>query len=329
LNEIIKAETATVSVIANHRALAGAWLESLRTQAAAGMFSAVTITNYSRTIKKWLDWLDHNSISHPMPADVFNYVAELRTQYSGPGTVNAHLWACRSLYRWAETQNLYPAIARSVRGLKETSTSEPLDCLLRQDVAGLLDYIDGGILSGKRDIAIIRVLFATGLRLVSLCELNVNDFNALEGMLTYRGKGDVEKGRKAYLGQGAISALCRYLEAREGLTADAPLFTAIGNRAGGKRLSSRSIRRIITDLMEAAGHIHRDGKGHIDRPRVFSAHSLRRSAVTTAYEAAGIEAAQTLAGHADPKTTARHYARVQKGRMLRGLTKTLDLEATA
>jgi integrase len=54
---------------------------------------------------------------------------------------------------------------------------------------------------------------------------------------------------------------------------------------------------------------------------------LRRSAVTAAYEARGLEAAQVLAGHADPKTTARAYARVQKGRVLRGLAGVLDLGA--
>jgi integrase len=81
--------------------------------------------------------------------------------------------------------------------------------------------------------------------------------------------------------------------------------------------------------MERAGHVHRDAAGKLLRPRVLSAHSLRRSAVTAAYEARGLEAAQVLAGHADPKTTARAYARVQKGRVLRGLAGVLDLGACA
>jgi integrase len=58
---------------------------------------------------------------------------------------------------------------------------------------------------------------------------------------------------------------------------------------------------------------------------VLSAHSLRRSALTAAYDAAGLDAAQTLAGHADPKTTRRAYARVKKGEVLRGLAVSLDL----
>ena len=49
--------------------------------------------------------------------------------------------------------------------------------------------------------------------------------------------------------------------------------------------------------------------------------------VNQEHGSAGLDAAQTLAGHADPKTTRRAYARVQKGRVLRGLASVLDLGA--
>ena len=81
--------------------------------------------------------------------------------------------------------------------------------------------------------------------------------------------------------------------------------------------------------MEAAGHVHRDAAGHVARPGVLSAHSLRRSAITCAFDAAGLDAAQTLAGHADPGTTRRAYARVQRARVLRSLAGVLDLGAVA
>jgi integrase/recombinase XerD len=142
-------------------------------------------------------------------------------------------------------------------------------------------------------------------------------------------RSDRDKGRRAFLPPAAIEALRSYLSARraagDDLAPGNPLFAAVGNRAGGERLTARSVRRIIVGLMERAGHVQRDGTGRIARPRVFSAHSLRRSAITAAYDAAGLDAAQTLAGHADPKTTRRAYARVQKGRVLRELTAVLDL----
>jgi integrase/recombinase XerD len=200
---------------------------------------------------------------------------------------------------------------------------EPLDCLAREGVAGLLEHCGAG-LAGLRDRALVQVLFSTGLRLVSAVELDVEDVDLEAGTLMYRGKGDRETGRKAYLSGSALAALKAYIAARGQLMRGSPLFAAVGNKAFGLRLTDRSMRRIVVGLMEAAGHVKR-AAGKIVRPRVFSAHSLRRSAITTAYEAQGINAAQTLAGHASPATTLASYARVQKGRLLAELSGAMNL----
>lgn len=317
----------------DHRALAAAWVADLEARAAAGLLADRTAAAYARNVGRWLDWLDEARVTRPMPADVLRYVASLRAAGLKPASVNAYLDACRGLYRWAETRNAYPAIARSVRGLPVRKDA-PLDCLDRAAVAGLLNHADAASLRGLRAAALVHVLFATGLRLVSLCGLSLADLDRADGSLAYQGKGDRDAGRRAYLPPSALAAVGRYLDARreaEGadLEAAAPLFAAVGNRAGGERLTARSVRRIIGELMEAAGHVQRDAAGKVARPGQLSAHSLRRSAVTAAYEARGLEAAQTLAGHADPKTTSRAYARVNKGRVLRGLAAALDLGAAA
>lgn len=313
----------------NHRALAAAWAADLQARAAAGMLAPRTAEAYARNVGRWLDWLDARALDLPTPAAVVDYVACLRAAGLKPASCNAHLDAVRGLYRWAETCNAYPSIARSVRGLA-VRKDEPLDCLDRDAVAGLLDHADGESLQALRDRALVHVLFSTGLRLVSLTAAAVADLDALDAVLVYAGKGDREKARRAYLSPSALDALGRYLAARRGaerapLAGTAPLFAAVGNRAGGLRLSARSVRAVIVRLMEAGGHVHRDAAGKIARPRVLSAHSLRRSAITCAFDAAGLDAAQVLAGHADPKTTRRAYARVQKGRVLRNLAGVLDL----
>ncbi len=311
----------------NHRALADAWAADLEARAAAGLLAERTADAYKVNADAWLDWLNLQAVNVPTPRHVLQYLAGLREGHK-PATVNAHLAAVRALYRWAETENLYPAIARSVRGLR-VQKDEPLDCLPPEDVARLLDVVNGESLASLRDAALVHVLFSTGLRLASLTGANVADLDTGDAVLLYRGKGYTDKARRAYLGTGALQALALYLAARretEGkLDPTAPLFAAVGNRAGGGRLSARSVRRVVVGLMERAGHVHRDAEGKLLRPRVLSCHSLRRSAITAAYDAAGLDAAQTLAGHADPKTTRRAYARVQKGRVLRDLAGVLDL----
>lgn len=314
----------------NHQALADAWSRDLAARAAAGHLAERSAVAYVKNADRWLRWINAQKIARPTPADVLAYVAALRESGLKAASVNAYLDAIRSLYRWAETQNLYPAIARSISGLK-VRKDEPLACLDRKAIGDLLNHIRGNHVARLRNRALIHVLFATGLRLVSLTGANLSDFDAATASLSYQGKGDSEKARRAYLSASAAKALSEYITARRiawqgRLSPFAPLFAVAGNRADGERLSDRSIRRIITTLMERAGHVLRDDTGKITRPRVLSAHSIRRSAITAAYEAKGLDAAQTLAGHADPKTTLRAYARVQKGRILKELAGALDLE---
>jgi integrase/recombinase XerD len=94
-----------------------------------------------------------------------------------------------------------------------------------------------------------------------------------------------------------------YLEGRGGVCADAlglPLMTAVGNRAGGRRLSRRGVRKIVDAHMSRL---------HLKRPGV-SNHALRHTGATLAYKYThDLRAVQDLLGHVDPRTTAR-YARV-------------------
>ncbi len=92
-----------------------------------------------------------------------------------------------------------------------------------------------------------------------------------------------------------------YLEARllagEILEPSSPLFIAVGNRAGGKRLSRCGIRRIVDQYLNQCNLKHRPG-------RKLSAHSLRHTAGTLALRAgADLRQVQDLLGHADPRTT--------------------------
>ena len=220
-------ERALANARPGHRALAGQWDKVLHDQAAAGMLAHRTVESYGRNIARWLQWMDLAGIAQPMPGDVLTFVAALRSNGLKAASVNAHLGAVRGL-----------ALRKD----------EPLEALSRDAMAALL-----------------HVMFATGLRLVSLCGLNVADFEDGDAVLAYKSKGDTERARHAYLSPGALAALNAYLEAyleaRAGavdLDKAAPLFAAVGNRANGDRLTDRSVRRRITGLMEAAGHVHRD-----------------------------------------------------------------------
>jgi integrase/recombinase XerD len=312
---------------ANQRAIGQLWAEDLDAQVVAGLKSSRTADAYKKYALEWLSWLSRNEVATPTPAHCMAWLGVIR-QRLAPASVNANLAAVKSLYAWAETRNAYPNIARSVRGLT-VRKDEPLDALDPAQVAHLARLAGKAGLAGYRDCALVHVAYATACRRVSICEADLGDLDLQDAVLRYRGKGDPDKVRRAYLSPSALEAVRRYLRLRqleEGtLPPSAPLFAAVGNRARGGRLDLRSLTRIVSRLMQRGGHIARDEAGHITRPRVLGFHSLRRSAVTAAFEAQGLEAAQSLAGHADPRTTTRAYARVNKGKVLRQLASVLDL----
>ena len=88
-----------------------------------------------------------------------------------------------------------------------------------------------------------------------------------------------------------------------------------GTIAMAKRLTDKERDEVTRGIAE----------GKIIRPRIFGVHSLRRSAITAIYEHDGLEAAQTLAHHANPKTTTAAYVRSNKAKSLQRSAQTLDL----
>lgn len=307
------------------RALVSAWLAWLHEQAALGQLSDATVVTYAKNIARWVDFLESIArTDRPTPGTVSAYVAALIPGHR-PGSVNALVSAAKSLYRWAESRDLYPNIARSSRALR-VANDGALPALTQVEVAALVASIDGAGLRGLRDRALVCLFFSTAFRCVSVARADVGDLDMDAGTLRHQPKGHSGKDTLARLTPIAVAALRTYLTARQPTGPSAPLFAPVGNHRGADdRLTTRSMRGIVLKLMERQGHARRDAAGRLTHPGVYSAHSLRRSALTTAYESNGLESAQTLAGHASAETTKRSYVRTQKDRQLQALTQALDL----
>lgn len=146
-----------------------------------------------------------------------------------------------------------------------------------------------------RDEFAIRFLWSTGFRRASFNVLNLSDLDRQAATVTVRGKG--KRRHVMPLDEDTLAAFDRYL-ARRG-TAEGPLFVAVGqgrppHRFNGKRLGADGLAAMLTRRAVAAG---------VER---FTAHDLRRTAITDFIRRAGLRTAQRLANHRDPKTTARY-----------------------
>ena len=148
-----------------------------------------------------------------------------------------------------------------------------------------------------RDRAIIEMLYAAGLRVSELVGLNVDDVQRNDQILLVRGKG--RKERIAPFGSKALAALDAYWPLRAELLGQhraameaQPVFL----NCFGRRLTTRSVRRIITKYVRLAG-LNWDLHPHSFR-HAFATHLLT--------DGADLRAIQELLGHASLSTTQKY-----------------------
>jgi len=149
---------------------------------------------------------------------------------------------------------------------------------------------------GKRDKAILELLYSTGIRVNELVSLNLEDIELGEGFIRVKGKG--KKERIVPVGEKAIEALEDYLPLREKLLHHfrKDIYVepeALFLNAWGGRITSRSIERMVNKYIREAA-IRKKVSPHQFR-HSFATHLLERGA--------DLRAVQELLGHASLSTT--------------------------
>lgn len=152
--------------------------------------------------------------------------------------------------------------------------------------------------AGARDAALIGVLYAGGLRRAEVAALDLEHYNPATGRLDVkRGKG--RKDRTVYLTNGAKTALDAWLISRG--SNPGKLFTPVlksGDVQPEKPMSAQAIYNMLVK------------RGDEAKLSDFSPHDFRRTFISTLLDrGVDISTVSKLAGHADPKTTARYDRR--------------------
>lgn len=162
------------------------------------------------------------------------------------------------------------------------------------EVFALLDCPDTNAALGRRDKAILELLYASGLRVSELVGLNNGDLNIEEGMVRVLGKG--RKERIVPVGKKACEALRQYLDLRPALINKADGNEAIFVNRSGTRLSTRAIERLLIKYLKQSG-IQKAATPHVLR-HTFATHLLNAGA-----DMRGI---QELLGHSSLSTTQKY-----------------------
>jgi site-specific recombinase XerD len=243
-------------------------------------------------------------------------IAELlKEQGWAPSYVNKHVAALRMVLKHSWKLGLMTAEAqlRASDVERDKGTRLPAGrSLAAAEVTALLRVcVDDATTAGRRDAALVAVLYSTGLRRHEIAKAARQDYNPGERSLRVVGKRDKE--REVYLTETAA----RYLGAWLALSAarTGPLFGAL-HKSGAVRaagaMTPGAIGQIIGRRREQAGL------------PPLSAHDFRRTFIGDLLDAgADLATAKELAGHADASTTAGYDRR--PGRTRRAAVDRLSL----
>ena len=251
-----------------------------------------TLNSYLRDIRQLTVYLeeetDHDLLTAD-EADLDGYIRTLRDAGKSVSTVSRSIASIKCLYTHLVIKQILkhnPALKlvpdKATQKLPEILTSEEIDKLLAQP-----DCIDA---KGYRDKAMLELLYATGIIVTELIDLNISDVNLSSAVIRCVSKG---KERVIPMYQAAVKALDDYLLlVRPQMIADQDEQALFVN-VSGDRMSRQGFWKIIKYYTKKA-KINKDITPHTLR-HSFAAHLLENGA--------DIHAIQEMLGHSDISST--------------------------
>ncbi|MFZ5597654.1 MAG: site-specific tyrosine recombinase XerD [Bacillota bacterium] len=240
--------------------------------------------------KKFCEQKNYAPLGDGGRSAVIAYLLQMKRDGMSAATVSRRLAALKSMYKFLiresrlqvdPTENI--ETPRKVQKLPRVLTIEEVDRLLAQPRIST----PGGL----RDKAMLEVIYATGIRVSELVNLDRGSINLVEGYIRCLGKGSKE--RIVPVGEMAVHFTGEYLRrARPRLAGNKGSPALFLNGRGG-RLTRQGFWKIIKKYA-AGANIKKD----------ITPHTLRHSFATHLLEnGADLRAVQELLGHADISTT--------------------------
>ena len=218
------------------------------------------------------------------------WLAELDARELARPTIQRRLSAVRSFYKHLVRRGLVANAPTA--GLPRRRGERKLPrSLAKEEVEALLAAPDATTAAGRRDRALLELLYSAGTRASEAVGLDHGDLDLARGIARVRGKG--KKERLAVVGSHAQRALREYLADPERPVPLASAGNAVFLGPRGTRLVTRTLQRIVEDNALKAG-----------LARKPTPHMLRHSFATHLLDGGGdLRSVQGLLGHAHLTTT--------------------------
>jgi site-specific recombinase XerD len=251
---------------------------------------------YVSDLTLFAEWMSRSGAEGPAGVDrlqLRRYLAYLGTRQLARASIARKAAALRCYFSWQVRQGHLPS--DPARSLRAPSGGGRLPRVLSSgEVTSLLD-VPTGTPVDRRDVAVLELLYAAGLRVSELCGLDRGDIDLRGRTVTVLGKGG--KQRRVPIHDAAVDALAAWFDGgRDDM--DGPSEAAFVNRRGA-RLGPRDVRRILDRRSASPTHPH----------------ALRHTYATHLLDGgADLRVVQELLGHASLATT-QVYTHVSKERL--------------
>lgn len=254
--------------------------------------SSNTVASYLRDIRQFAEWLTNNEGAAVVDATQLNisgFLAHLEEEGRSAATVSRCLASLKNFYAYLVTSGFVEKtpvidihIDRGEKKLPQILSGREIELLLAQPAC-----VDA---KGYRDKAMLEVMYATGIRVSELIDLDIDDVNLELGIIKCSG---AKKNRTIPLYPGALRALTVYFrEIRHSMVFN-PDEHALFVNMGGARMSRQGFWKILKHY-QASAHIEKD----------ITPHTLRHSfAVHLLENGADLGSVQELMGHSDISST--------------------------
>lgn len=205
-----------------------------------------TVETYKIALRQFCSYLHEKGIKNPTREEIIEYREYLK-EYLKPTSVNAYLIAIRNLYNYLEYEGITKNITKNIKGIKLEQRHLKRG-LSQEEIQKVLS-----VCKDERERLIIKLMITTALRCNEVVNIQLEDFYEDKGvaMLRVLGKGrDNIKQDIVKIDDRLLEDIKTYIQ---NYNITDYLFVSTSNNNKGGKITTKTIRLIVTDLFKKAG----------------------------------------------------------------------------
>ncbi|MBQ3378831.1 MAG: site-specific tyrosine recombinase XerD [Clostridia bacterium] len=265
--------------------------------------SANTIQSYRSDISQFIEYLETigvTDIASVTQSNIEDYISHLRSIHRSNATITRNIASLKSFFKYFASINAIPM--NPALTLERVTVEKKLpQVLTSKEVELLLDQPKCVDLKGYRDKAMLELLYATGIRVSELIDLNLRDVNLELGFIRC---SSGLKERIVPIYKMAAKSLSDYIETARPLMSPDANQKALFVNFSGQRLTRQGFWKIIKQYAKQIGIENK-----------VTPHTLRHSfAVHLIENGADLHSIKEMLGHSDISST-QVYAQITKNKL--------------